>query len=540
MGKRFTESELRGASPIWLLDLTLGGRAYRFASETLEIPTDDGDLDYVGTLTGVNFVSEMEFASNEFELPSAGVTVTFREDLARVIAQGADFGAASAELALFRKGSGDDLDDRQVVLTGRIDAPAYGAVGEAVSFNIEADWLRNTTTIPSPSAVIDPSVNWPDADDNATGAIYPILFGAPGQQNFSGSPVYIVDGFGGSGDVVGLVAGHSCTAQTIKVLRVSGATGAPTSLLGEALVGDLDSSNEPYCYVNLTGQYAAGDSYFASFNEGGGGIINPYARNTGAASGSEVGYLTGAGDVVRYLLNKAGVKVDNGRTAAAAAQLNHIEIEGFLAERVDVLDFLKNEILPLLPCSLRASADGLYPVVWRYDARLEDVNARLTAGRDIYRAGLVEYDSGEIYNEITLRYRHNAHYNKLQKAVTVTGDLRKKASAFVWQNTYSVSSFSRYGSRSMDIETELIASRASAGRVINWMSRAYSFQRRTIKYTAPVKMAWLDVGDVVALTDQDLSFSNQLVLIQAIDWTAEGVVFTFLLIQDLPRDTIPA
>lgn len=538
MSAWYTEQDLKGADLLWLLDLTVGGVVYRFCTETINIDDSFGNaLAYQGTLSDVDFSTDVEFGNADFDLPAASVTVTFREDMAKRIAQGVDFAAGLAELAVIRRGKGDAHQNRQVVLSGRLDAPNYGAVGEPVSFNIEADWLRSTSSIPNPSHVIDQSVNWPDADDNCQGAIYPILFGAPGRQNFSGSPVYIVDGFGG-GDVVGLVAGHACTASTIKVLRVKGTDGTSSTLAGEALSVGIDSKNQIYSWVNLNGQYTAGDSFFAHFNEGGGGLINPFSVGRDASSGNTPAFLTGAGDVLRYLLHQSGAKVDDGRCAIASSTLNAFEIEGYIAERRNVIELIK-ELVELLPCSLRATADGLYPVVWNYDATKDDCSTRLEAGKDIYRSGLVEYVSGNIYNEITLRYRHNAHFNKLQKSVTVTGDLNKETSGFVWRNVYTVSSFSRYGSRAFELETEMIASRATAGRVVNWMSRAYSAQHKVITYEAPDRLAFLQVGDVVALTDSDLHFEEQVTLIQSIDFQDSSLVFTLLVISDPPKDTIP-
>ena len=540
MGKWYTESDLRDFEPIWILQLDLGGKIYRFATETISIDHDSGSYLYDGTLSDVDVTSEMEFLSEDFDLPSAGVTVTFKDDLAKLIAQIVDFGSATAELSLFRKGSDDDSDDRQVLIAGRIDAPSYGAIGEPVSFNIEADWLRNSKMIPGPEGFIDQSVNWPDADDNSQGMIYPTIIGAPGSQNFSGAPVYIIDGFsdGHSGGTVhGLIAGHPVTAGTIKVLRVLGTTGAASSLTGETVSSAMDSNGQFYSYVTLTGQYTQGDSFFAHFNEGGGGLINPF--RTESTSSGRPGHLTGGGDLIRYFLHQSGVKVDDGKTEAAAALLNAFEFSGYIAERVDVMSFLKDEIIPLLPCSLRASSEGLYPVVWRFDATESDAKTSLIANQDIFRDGLVEYQSTEVFNEISLQYRHNARFNTLQKQVTITGDLSKGTSGFLWRNQYTVSSHARYGKKSLELETEFIASRATAGRVINWMSRAYCAKHRKIKYQAPFKFGYLQVGDVVSLTDSDLSFVNQIVLIQAVEWAEDGLNFEFLLIPDIPRDTIP-
>ena len=83
MGKWYTESELRDFKPIWLLQLVLGGVEYRFASETISIEHDSGSFLFDGTLSDVGVVSEMEFLSEDFDLPAASVVVTFKDDLAK-------------------------------------------------------------------------------------------------------------------------------------------------------------------------------------------------------------------------------------------------------------------------------------------------------------------------------------------------------------------------------------------------------------------------------------------------------------------------
>ena len=77
MSTWYTEKDLRKADLIWLLDLTLGGASYLFATESISIDSDDGERFYDGTLTGVNVSSELEFATPDFEMPSASCQVTF-------------------------------------------------------------------------------------------------------------------------------------------------------------------------------------------------------------------------------------------------------------------------------------------------------------------------------------------------------------------------------------------------------------------------------------------------------------------------------
>ena len=539
MRKFFSEDELRDARLVWLLDLYFGGVHYYFSTESRSIPSDDGDIFYDGTLSNVGVEGEMEFGTPDFSMPSADVTVTFKINLAELIARGVDLGSASAELSLFRSDSGDDYDDRVVILQGPLDVPAYGAIGEPVSFTIEADFIRNQNQIPGPNAVVDDGINWSFSPEISQGAIYPIIFGAPGNQSFAGSPVYIVNDTG-SGDRTGLIANHPCTAAQVTLIGVKASDNSVFNKGAKTVTTDIDTSGEIYSYVTVpAADYEEGNTYWVRWDQGNGGLINPYTVSVTATGAKTVAPLTGAGDILRYLLGLSGAKVDDARCFAASHSLNAIHLDFYIGEPVDVMEFIKSELLPLLPCSLRSSGEGLYPVVWRYDATEEDVKANLTADVDIYRSSMVEYQSSTVYNDITINYRHDAQFNRLVKRVTVTGDITQEPTGFVYQNSYALASANRYGLKSLSIETELISSRASAGRVVNWMSRAYSGQHRTIQYKARKKLAYIEIGDVISITDPDLFLYTQIVIVQSIEWGDTELTFTFLLIPDIPRDSIP-
>ena len=91
----------------------------------------------------------------------------------------------------------------------------------------------------------------------------------------------------------------------------------------------------------------------------------------------------------------------------------------------------------------------------------------------------------------------------------------------------------------MEVETELVSSRATAGRIINWMSRAYSQRHRQISYKAPTKLSFLEIGDIISVSDDELSWDEQILMVQSVEWGETELTFTFLLIPDIPRDMIP-
>jgi hypothetical protein len=269
--------------------------------------------------------------------------------------------------------------------------------------------------------------------------------------------------------------------------------------------------------------------------------------DSGDAPGS---YLTNAGDVIRYLLLRSGVPIDEGRTVAACEQVQDISFNGYIGERADCLEILKNEILPLLPVSLRAGVNGVYPVVWRYWATHKDAVVSLTGDRDIFRQGGVTYEGNEIANEFLIKWRHDAKDNKLAKTSTLTGDpsvsvggvvidgaFREQTNG-IGRNIYTVNSFSRYGNRSKTINAKLIGESKDAYRVLAWKSQAQASRHRSLTYQAPFSLAWLEPGNVVSITDSELHFTDQLMLVRSIEWGQESIILDLLMVPNLFTDTI--
>ena len=74
--------------------------------------------------------------------------------------------------------------------------------------------------------------------------------------------------------------------------------------------------------------------------------------------------------------------------------------------------------------------------------------------------------------------------------------------------------------------------------MLNWLSRAKAGALRSIVYQAPTAYAWLDVGDVVSVSDHELAFDNKLMIIRRIDWGEIDLSFDLLVIPDLPRESM--
>jgi hypothetical protein len=550
VGRRFTEAELLAADPIWILELTLAGQVYRFATENVEIEdlTLNETYRYLGTLSDVDFTSSVSFFEGDLDLPSAGVSVVFDEDVAELIANGADLGSAEAELSLWL--AGQNYDDRQTVVSGKATTGEYGADGDPVKFTIEPQWLETANSIPGPAAFMSEDT-FSNLDESAEGMFYPVIIGKPGADaRWAGSPAYVLN----TSTELLLIADGVVDATTVKIEDSEGNT-----VTGKTVLNATDSLGQAYSYVDISGFYAAGRSYFTTWNDGsttpgsgGGGIPLAFDKRPEDAGGAAPGsYLTNAGDVIRYLLLRSGVPIDEGRTVAACEQIQDISFNGYIGERTDCLEILKNEILPLLPVSLRAGVNGVYPVVWKYWATKADELTKLTADRDIFRNGGVKYEGNEIANEFLIKWRHDAKTNKLSKTSTLTGDPSvevggvvrdgafQQQNSAVSRNIYTVNSYSRYGNRSKTVNAKMIGEAKDAYRVLAWKSQAQANRHKSVTYQAPFKYAWLEPGNVVSVTDTDIHFNNQLMLVRSIEWGQESIILDLLMVPNLFTDTIP-
>ena len=87
-----------------------------------------------------------------------------------------------------------------------------------------------------------------------------------------------------------------------------------------------------------------------------------------------------------------------------------------------------------------------------------------------------------------------------------------------------------------ELELKAVWDAASAGAVGLWRARAYSLALATRTYEAPWYWGWLQVGDIVTLTDASIGMASQICTINARAWQQDRWVFEVLLDDDAIRD----
>jgi len=247
--------------------------------------------------------------------------------------------------------------------------------------------------------------------------------------------------------------------------------------------------------------------------------------------------LEGGGDLLTYMLRRSSLRIDEGRLASARSVLNRYKFAGYIDEGVSPYAWLADNLLPLLPVSMRSGPDGLYPIVWDMDATAADAVAVLVAGEQVERVGGITYDrtARDVVNELRFDFAQRARTQNYKRSRTLTPK-PETADADTFSNIYAEVSYRRYGLRSGSLQSEIVYRQATADAILAWRLRAYGFVHRLVSYVGGVDLAWLSPGDVVDLTDSDLSLTNEVALVQATSLGGDGVVaLRLLIVEDVAR-----
>jgi len=539
---RLTRSELEGASLVWLLRVSYAGREFLFSSVSIspgaEPVADDGEVKGIDGRIGSDLSIGEEWALMSTISSARSVSfdgVVFPVDVGALIETGHSLSFATGEISLWKRG--DSYDDRRVFLTGRLVAPEYGAAHEGVSFSIEENPFDDPALVPASTHRISKVDTWVNAATEATGDYYPIVFGRPGvyvntlnsEVEVVGSPASIVEQTGGSVATL-LIADHAVESSTVTVWDIDG----DTSEVFATVTTEADSLGAIVSTVDISGASTISktkEDYWIEWS------------NAGALmSDDRTTHMNGAGDVLEWMLLRSSLRVDRGRIAAVKQRLNLFKVAGFIDSPVSPWEWTEDNLLPLLPVSVVSGAEGIYPVVWEMDANAAQAVEKITANQagGAVRVGPVSYENSplDVINEIRIDWAYIPTTGKHRMFTTLKGT-PDPDSFREFSNYYARASAGRYGSRAETITTEIVYDAATIQRVLNWKIRASGFLHRSVSYRVDKSYGWVNLGNVVTVTDSDLSLSDRVGLVQSITWESEeALILRILLIDDPARDMV--
>lgn len=562
---RSNRKALIGTQPIFLLELSWGGKTFHLSSEPIELSSNFGKVYFSGGLLKdleISFdLPVMGFNVDSYSIPVAcfidGVNISDQ------IFKGNTFQNSKAELSyiMVSRETIPNYEERIQLIKGKVKQPVYGqpdsptnyvefsvevevSMGSFYALTIGSGSRLNSNVISavtgislSPLNVIFQSgTNKIEVSDVHKGKQLPIVFGTAGDiydennqvNRYAVSPAYVLHVMSvGPHTVWLIVAGHAVEATYVRIIDDRGGTTLQPVYQWIRQNGDVFS----YVTFNLDGATVANIAndnsikYFASWTDFGGGYVSIQNESS----------LTGGGDLCLFCLNRGNLKVDNAAWAAISEVLNAYKFAGYVNNtEISPIELLENEIIPFLPISLIHGNEGIKPIL--NPLVMEDplVVASILANEEFTAIGPVETltDEADLINDYSLKYAHDMRENEFSAIQRCTGETVFYDST-TYTNIYSKKSFLAYGSRVTIEESNFIHDHITAGLVIRDKIKLNAFPVRSIAYKADSKYGYLEVGDVIRLTDQKNSILNNLAQIVSISYDRNNWNLTFRVYADL-------
>lgn len=549
----FSRDELEGGQLVWLLELQLRGKVYRFSTDVIEVPSGDTShgpaaYHYKAGLEFLEYedvvgVMEADASSREVSL-SVQFQSGQQEGWTSITDTGRDVGQARGELSLILRGM--NHKQRHVIVEGFLDGMSYGSQREPVEFTLTQSDYLDPIKFPPDTHVID-HISFPQFttagntishDDAARGEVYPQIFGKPGTNPprawwgqaagvFKASPGLLIEidltTEDNSVNAAGvMVAGH-------EILDL-----VPGSATRGSVVVFHDDWAEPIVanVLNKTDGRGQITSWVVigsvSLGVGGGSVSTPisvgdelwigWKNAVGRARDDKSGYLHGAGEIIEFMLEQSGLKVDKLRSRQPLREVNDYALDFWINEQRSPWELISEDILPFLPLSAYVREDGLSFVYWNWSATKQDATEQINIQEQFGdRTGPVDVSSiSELYNTITLEYCMTGPDGNYRKRLTYTHDNYERE-PFVTFNPYSYASYTRYGKREAPVmQAPTVERDETASAILDWMIRYYGQTRRTVTYRLGQKYQSLEPGHVVTLTDAEIGFDEVVCLVSGL------------------------
>jgi hypothetical protein len=456
---------------------------------------------YRGGLPGIELEESIEMLS-EGQAPDLTLDLIPPREVSSLLAYGHELEDSPVTLDEWTPGT--LWESRRRLISGTVAEAQPSEPGQPISIKVEANPGEDSNECPPAGATVDEITFghyagafavWDQVND---GSSYPWIVGNPGvlwksgigATDYRGSVGYVTAYLAGT-DVWVMIAGHQCDDRIAPLVRlIHGPTGAveDCAIISPAL--SIDGRGRRVAIAHATGLVA--------------GAYNPgdpiYVRWIGASGlRHQAGPLTRAGDVLSWALRQSSRRVDWSRTATCAASLPW-RLDGYWNQRVRPWDWVRDNLLPILPVSIRHGPDGLYPVRWWWQGERDPI-AHLEHGRN---ARLLERPRWEgtdrEISEVLLQYAIGAQSTQPNATLTVSASRPSGAR----QSSSLLAHRCREGSYTYT--SGMIWSETTAGIAARTILAAR--HRRLVIPMQVDPASQLDVGDTVEVTLSAYSLSR--------------------------------
>tara|TARA_Y100000593_G_scaffold90740_1_gene177857 strand:+ start:3075 stop:4697 length:1623 start_codon:yes stop_codon:yes gene_type:complete len=508
--RRPTAAQLRGARPVFVLRVVWAGRLFTFADRPCTISSDDGTISCHGSLDLRGYADALGEAGAVQQGGTASLAVEFpRLDVVDEYLKARPLEGALCELSMvFAKGATiiTAWEDRLPQLYGTASRPQAGFPGRPAgyaAFTITARPFDDETPILRPewkiSSATQANANL-SSTDGVGGAAYPWVFGSPGDAGIPGVPAYLTNTTPGSRELligVGKVQAEFVTPWDDAGVSASGRT---VSQRADGL-GTIASYAD---LVSIGGGFnVSGGKHYVSYHS----TVNRY----GVLSPFRRGPLTEAGDLIRYLYGLTAFEVDHPAWIAAAPVLDRYRFGGYVNDpTTSVARFVRDQLLPRLPVTLRIGPDGLYPISLLPLvplAHLPQVTVSPTQGIEQTSPVQITRQLSDVVNQVALSYYYNARDGRLvsQAIASTDPDLSTRTPYAEAQRSAEI-----YGVRSgAEVKASYVTEQETADELLRWLLHDRGFLHMAVQVQAQPRWGWLMVGDQISLTAADISLTGR-------------------------------
>lgn len=520
----FPRSELLRADPIFLLEIQWGSYIYRFATKPVHLSDHDIIIPFIGHLDNPQYEERSELLGLDLEEKSVPLALHFAGvNIALEEMRGNTIEGSLAQLSYILDGVHTDYTERVMLAQGTISQPVYGhpdRTTEYVECSLESKNVINSTSLlnsvnprytVNPDIETDTSLNYsPQTEGKVMGLALGRFTFIDGFEIFT-IPAYFYSRTPPSNYYA--LFPHLSVSTTVKVRD---GKGNEINADLRFKTKRLESRFFTYASVRdhsstLADPFTNEEVEYWGFIEK--GLPNPIGE----------GVLEGAGDVCIWALSNTGIDIDYDAWYNVRNYLNEYKIAGYL-QNPDItgLEFVQQELLPYLPIEIVQSNNGLSPRLNLIaSAGVVLPTEHITAGAVFFRTGpvLPLTEPQDICNAIKVRFAWRGITQAYFGIIDIGPD---QAAEQVLSNEiidqYSIISVSKYGLKRKTIELNFVYDYATAARIAQEYIRFNSMPRLGITYKAVGYYGWLQVGDIIELTDNDISIDRQKAQIVSKRW----------------------
>lgn len=547
--KRSSRQEWRGSFPVFVCTLIWNGKTFYLSTKPLVIDKENDYLQLTGGLTeDPEFESVIE--STGFNVKSISTSISAylnNVNLSEQFSNKNSIENADVELSyiLVNNNSIQSYDERTILIKGKIKEPIIGhrdrfngyfeasiesevletslhstSMGQGARISPEelSDLVNPTLSPLSGIQDINYILNLLDIHKEK---ILPIVFGNPGttfdkdynEIEYGATPAYVLYATTGTAnDMYLCIAPHDVEAENVQIYDD----------LGNFRVEDVEK------WVRNDGRIFS----FVHFTTGSGGWQNPiddesskyyvsWYREGGLISPTDNKAINGAGDICLWCLEQGNQLVDYPAWMELKPYLNTYKIAGYINdEEITPIEFLEMEIIPLLPIAVIQGENGMKPILDLFSSGFKPnpicsiiANEEFSATSGLQQIG----DASSLINDFTVLFCFDMKQQSHKAKQRITGD-QTIFNDHININDLAVKSFEKYGSRAATMETTFVHDFNTASLICFDKIRNNSFPKYIIDYQIAPRYGWLEVGDIISLTDIDFHFENELVQVIKKSW----------------------